>query len=349
MTSRFYPENFDTLDRGNGPIQAMRSNIGMLTYFQDRRCGWTRVYGKYLTDSEGTSQLATTDSIITSNNTSYYDGNFGVSNQSTSIVQSGYVYYFVDPVKRKILRLSRDGITDLSETYKCQVWSSQNIQKYLDPGTYRFGGDQKILGTFNIRQDTIGEYLVLAQGTASVAGETFAFEEKYNMFTSLYDIDCDCIVCAEDVLYAFRNGVMWKQGGANNAANFFGTQYEANLKLVFNDQTAIKKIFNATGYMSNATWSSDVKGDVSTNHVNPQTLIGQESLLMAEDYDISENPKRYAGFNMDQNSMDDEDVALWEGDYLTGGYIACTYKYESNIDSFFFAPFITWQPDNRNP
>lgn len=349
MTSRFYAENFDTLNRSYGPIQAMKEHSGILTYFLDRRCGWTRVYGKYITDSEGTSQLATTNSIIASNNTTYYDGYFGVSNQATSIVQSGFVYYFIDPVKRKILRLSRDGITDLSETYKVQTWASQNLPKYLNPGTYRFGGNQKVLGTFNIRQDNIGEYLIMAQGTSSVNGETMPFEEKYNMFTSPYDIDCDCIVCAEDILYAFRNGILYKQGGNNVSGVFFGTQYQANIKLSFNDQIAIKKIFNATGHMSNATWVSDTKGDVTTNHVNAQTFLGQESLIMSQDYEISENPKRYSSIFRDMNSMTDTQLALWEGDYMTGEFMTIIFKYGSNGPSTFFEPFITWQPDNRNP
>jgi len=349
QTSRFYPENQDTIDRSNGPIRAMKSNIGILTYFQDRRCGWTRVYGKYITDSEGTSQLATTDSIITSNNTTYYDGNFGVGNQATSIVQSGYVYYFVDPVKRKILRLSRDGITDLSETYKVQTWASQNIPKYLNPGTYRFGGAQKILGTFNIRQDNMGEYLLLAQGTSSVSGETFPFEEKYNMFYNPIDIDCDCIVCAEDVLYAFRNGILWKQGGNNVSGVFFGTQYQASIKLSFNEEIAIKKIFNAVGYMSNKVWLSDTKGDVATNHINQQTFLGQESLIMNQDYDVIDSPKCYASLNRDQNSMADSTLALWEGDYLVGEYLTILFKYGSNAPATFFEPFIEWSNDNRNP
>lgn len=349
MTSRFYPENFDTLDRGNGSIQAMRSNGGVLTYFQERRCGWTRIYGKYLTDSQGTSQLATTDSIITTNNTSYYDGYWGVGNQATSIVQSGYVFYFVDPIRRKILRLSRDGVTELSTLYKVQTWASQNIPKYLNPGTYRFGGAQKILGAFNIRQDNIGEYWLMAQGTSSVNGESFVFEEQYNMFNGFVDVDCDAIVCAEDVLYAFRNGVLYKQGGNNVSGVFFGVQYQANIKLSFNDQIAVKKIFNATGHMSNANWVSDTRGDVTTNHINPQTSLGQESLIMTQDYDVSENPKRYAAINKDQNSMTDGSIALWEGDYMTGEYLTILFKYGSNAPSTFCTPFITWQTDNRNP
>lgn len=350
QTSRFYAENFDTLNRSYGSIQAMKDHAGVLTYFLERRCGWTRIYGKYITDSEASGQLATTNSIIATNNTTYYDGYFGVGNQATSIVQSGYVYYFVDPVRRKILRLSRDGIIDLSETYKVQTWASANLSKYLNPGTYRFGGAQKVLGTFNIRQDNIGEYLIMAQGTSSVNGETMPFEEKYNMFyTNGIDIDCDCIVCAEDVLYAFRNGILYKQGGNNVSGVFFGTQYQANIKISFNDQISIKKVFQATGHMSNATWVSDTKGDITTNHVNAQTFLGQESLIMVQDYDVSDNPKRYSSIFRDMNSMTDTQLALWEGDYMTGEYMTILFKYGSNAPSTFFEPFITWQPDPRNP
>lgn len=348
MTSRFYPENFDTLSRKNGPIRAMRENIGVLTFFQDRKCGWTRVYGKYITDSEASGQLTTTDTIIAANNTSYYDGNWGVSNQAASIVQSGYVYYFVDPVRRKILRLSRDGITELSTLYKVQTWASQNIPKYLNPGTYRFGGSQKILGTFNYRQDNIGEYWLMAQGTSSVNGESFVFEEQYNMFNSLVDVDCDAIVCAEDVLYAFRNGVMYKQGGNNVSGVFFGTQYEANMSLVFNEQMPIKKVFNTLAYQSNATWASGTVGDIQTDSINSQTFLPQQSKLFVQDYDVLENPSRFIALNRDANSMTDPNIAIWEGDYMTGRLLKVTLRYSSNAPSYIYSPYIKWQSDPRN-
>ena len=111
----------------------------------------------------------------------------------------------------------------------------------------------------------------------------------------------------------------------------------------------MKKIFKATGHMSNANWVSDTKGDVITNHINQQTALGQESLIMTQDYDASDNPKRYASINRDQNSMTDATLALWEGDYMVGEYMTILFKYGSNAPSTFFEPFITWQIDNRNP
>lgn len=351
QTSRFYPENFDTGNRSFGAIMAMKVNQQQLTLFQERKCCWTGVFQKMITNNTGEQQLVTTNTIITQNNIQPYEGDFGVSNQPTSIVQSGYVYYFVDPVKNKILRLSRDGITDLTETYKVQTWGTQRLPVYLNPGTYSggAGGRQKVVGVFNVRPDKIGEYLCMIQGSGSLAGETFAFEEKNNAFTGWCDIDCESLVCAENVLYAFKNGVMYRQSALNDYSNYFGVQYPASITLVYNDQVAIKKVFDATGYMSNQVWISNTKGDVVTNHVNPQTLLGQESMIMFDDYDSSENPKNYASYLRDMNSMADQSIALWEGDYLCGEYIKVKYKITTSVFTFFYAPFSVWQLDNRNP
>jgi len=348
-SNRFYPENFDNIDRGYGAIMAMKNWNRLLTFFQERKCGQTGIYQKFITDSGGNNQLITTDSIIASNNISYYDGDYGVYNQPASIVQSGYVYYFVDPIKNKILRLSKDGLTDLTELYKVQTWAGNNLPKYLNPGTYQFGGNQKVLGVFNVRPDKVDEYLLLAQGTAIAPGEVFGFEESYNSFYSKIDIDCDCMVCAETTLLFFRNGIMWKQSTSVSYNSFFGISKQASITVVFNESAAVKKLFDATGYMSNFTWMNDTKGDIETNVINSQTGQSQQSLIMTDDYDTVESPKRYAAFNFDMNSGPNQILALWEGDKLNGEIITCKYKGGAGVNSYFFAPFINYQIDNRNP
>lgn len=344
--NRFYPENFDETNRMHGAIMKMAQQGNELIFFLERKIGHTGVYQKAISDTGGNTSLITTNSIITSNNIQYYDGDFGVGNQATSVVQSGFVFYYVDPIKCKILRLSRDGNTDLTELYKVQTWASENIYQYLNPGNYPFGGVQKILGVFNIRPDNVGEYLLLRQG-AAVAGEIMAFEEKYNSFYGKIDTDCDALVCAENVLYAFRNGVLWKQSAAAYN-NFFGVQKTASITLVFNDSEPVKKVFNALAYQSNRTWTAPTKGDVKTNSINSQTFLQQESLIMEEDFDVLENPNRYAAFNRDQNSMSDATLALWEGDYVSGNYIIVRLSIIYNGFSYLYSPYITWKSDPRN-
>jgi len=347
-TNRFYPTNFDEANRRHGAIMKMAQLGNELIFFMERKIGHTGVFQKFITDSGGNTSLITTDSIITSNNVQYYKGEIGCGNQPTGVIESDFVFYGVDPVKNIIWRLSLDGITDLTELYKTKTWVSANLPKYLAPGTYAFGGNQKVLGTYHLRPDNIGEYLILAQGTALVAGETLAFEEKYNSFTSKVDIDCDCIVSAENVLYAFKNGALWKQSIANAYAVFFNTQYAASITLVFNDSEPVKKLFNALAYQSNQTWFAGTKGDVKTNTVNSQTFLQQESLIMNQDFDVLENPNRFAAFNRNQNSSTDPILSLWEGEYLCGNYIIVKLSITYNGFSYLFSPAVTWKPDPRN-
>jgi hypothetical protein len=348
-TNRFYPANFDEVDRSKGAIMKLGILDRELIFFQERKIGHTGIFQKFITDSGNNTSLITTNDIITSNNVQYYQGDVGCTNQPTCVVQSEYVFYGIDAIKNIIWRLSRDGITDLTELYKVKSWASANLPKYLNPGTYAFGGSQKVLGTFNLRPDNIGEYLLLAQGTSTVAGETFAFEEKYNSFTSKIDIDCDAIVSAENVLYAFKNGVLWKESTANAYAVFFNTQYAASITLVFNDSEPVKKLFNTLGFQSNQSgWAAPTKGDVKTNTVNSQTFLQQESLIMQQDFDVLENPNRFAAFNRNQNSSTDPILSLWEGEYLTGNYIIIRLSITYNGFSYLYAPFVTWQKDPRN-
>lgn len=348
MTCRFYPINFDTVVRSNGAIMKMATLDKELIFFQERKIGHTGVYEKAVSQGVGSNILTTTDSIITANNVRYYAGEIGVGNQPTSVVGSDYVFYGVDPVKNIVWRLSRDGVTDLTETYKVKTWAFQNVPKYLNPGNYPFGGKQKILGTYNLRSNNVGEYLLLAQGAAS-AGETFAFEERHNSFTSLYDIDCDSIVCAENILYFFKNGVLWKQNTLSSGYNvFFNVQYTASLLIPFNDRMTDKKVFMALAYQSKSPWNSNTAGDVQTDTINSQTNLAQQSKVMVQDYNVLEAPNMYAAFNRDSNSMSNTALALWEGDYLVGHYILVRLRHSSNGPNYIFAPYIVYSNDPRN-
>jgi hypothetical protein len=349
QANRFYAENFDSLDRGNGALMRTAVWERMLTFFQERKIGQTGIYQKYITNSGGDNQLITTDNIITPNNVSYYSGQFGVGNQPTSVVQSGFVFYGVDSNKYVVWRLSRDGLIDLTEKYRVKTWAGNNLPKYLNPGTYINGGQQKVLGAFNIRPDNVGEYLLLAQGTELISGETLVFEEDYNFFSSFHDIDCDYMVCAENTWYMFKAGQLYKIDTGSQVSNYFGIQYIPSIKLVYNESSAIKKVFNSLAFQSDSLqWSLLNRGDVQTNKINNQTGLKQESLVMAADFNSLEKPYLYASFNRDQNSMLDPDIALWEGDYLCGSIIVCKYSYSGNTNSYFYSPYIIWQPHNRN-
>lgn len=322
QSNRFYPQNLDNVDRRFGAIKRMMTWDKMLTFFQERKCGQAGVYQKFISDNSGGQQLITTTSIISENNVQYYAGNFGVANQPDSVVQSGYVYYFVDPIKGKQLRLSRDGITDLSESYKTQTWAARTISPYLSNKNYTFGGNARITGTFNVRKDNVGEYLCVLQpwtiGMESFPGETMAFDEVRNCFTSLYDFAPEQIICAENVLYSFRNGKMYIHdvvtGGGMN--KFYGTYYDPTITRIFNAGLVEKKSLQSITEVASTKWDCP---SIITNSMSYGTTPQQSNLVISDFEDLESNFS--AAFLGDINS-----IGGLYGDVLKGNLIKIKFR-----------------------
>ena len=132
QTNRFYPANFDEVDRQRGDIQRFKSRDRIMRIFQNRACGQVGVYSRFIKNNEGNNELVTTDEIITSNNVQYYSGEYGLGDQYTGLVSGSIQDYFVDPVRGYQCRLSNDGITPISEIYKGQYTIRALLTLYLN-------------------------------------------------------------------------------------------------------------------------------------------------------------------------------------------------------------------------
>lgn len=323
QANRFYPQNFDNVDRRYGAIQRMLNFGKILTFFQERRCGQTGIYQKFITDNDGGQQLVTTTSIITDNNIQYYAGDYGVGNQNDSVVQSGFVYYFVDPIKGVICRLSRDGITPLSEVYKIQTYAGAKVPQYLTSRNYAYGGVARITGAFNVRKDNTGEYLCVLQpwtyGSESFAGETMAFDEGRNHFTNPYDFAPEHIICAENTLYSFRNGRMYihdvvTAGGMNK---FYGIYYDPTITRVYNAGLIEKKSWLSLTEVASAVWDCPV---INTNNMSYGSTPQLSNLIVQDFENIESNFS--ASFLGDQNSIG----GISDGDVLKGNLIKIKFR-----------------------
>lgn len=353
QTNRFYPLNFDNVSLSYGGIMRFGLMEKTMRIFQERKCGFVGIYQRYISQSDGSSGLITSDDIITKNNIQYYVGDSGIGNQSDSLVGDRFRHYFVDPIRGEIIRLSLDGIEIISQLYNAQTFSGNRAPAYLTSYANEQGAVSRISGVLNIRKDLKPEYHSIYQsitdgeGVLLEPGVSLVFNEASNGFERFDDMDPDCMVCAENKLYAFKNGVLYIHDDYENCARFFGDQVEPTLKLIFNKDVGIKKVFDALSYQSNAIWQSPVQGDIKTSMVNPDTGLPQESKLIDDDYEIQENI-RYAALLRDQNSMADPDEALWEGDYLNGTYIEVNFKHMENAFAWIYFIYLNYQISQRN-
>lgn len=350
QTNRFDFLNSDELDKSKGAIVRYKVRDRELRIFQERGCGRTGIYARFLQQNDGNPVISTTDEIISKNNVEYYVGEYGIGNQAASLTSAGFDDYFIDPVKGFALRLSPSGLDPISEQNKVQAWAG-GLTKYLNNYTYQFGGNAQIIGCVWFCNDRPTETLFATQGgtgaLGTITGETFSFREDGNAWQSFHDINPDNLLCAENQLYAFFNGDMYIVNNKTTYANFFGTQYKPSITLVFNDKIAIKKTFLALAYQSSGFWTSDTVGDVITSQPNPQTNLPQISNLVQSDYTIEEG-NYYAAFMRDGNSLANQQLAICEGDYLKGVWIKIKMSYSGTGFVYMFAPYVTYANSSRN-
>jgi hypothetical protein len=354
QSNRFYTTDFDTIDRAKGAIRKLKVRDRILRGWQDRYCFQMGIYSKFIQDSGGQNTLTTTDSIITSNNVQYYEGEYGVMNYPESIVHGKIQDYFIDPIRGVMLRLSNDGIVNLSELYKGQYALKDLITQYnkswFVPGS---GAPAKMLGTYDYFNE---EYIPVLQGGVNdlgsftpitLAPNTFAFNEPRNAFTSFYDYNPEWISFYEDNIVSFQNGNLYIHNNRTTFSNFYGTQYDSYITLLFNKDGAIKKTFESIRYQANQYWVAKNLGDVTTSQPNPQTGFAQISKFFQEDFTIEEGVY-FNSLLRDANSMQNQQVALWEGDYLKGWWVKVKLTYTGGQFAWLFAPALGYEISQRN-
>jgi hypothetical protein len=348
QSNRFYTTDFDTIDRAKGAIRKLKVRDRILRGWQDRYCFQMGIYAKFIQDSGGQNTLTTTDSIITSNNVQYYEGEYGVGNHPESIVHGKIQDYFADYIRGALLRLSGDGIIDLTKLYKGQYSIKSLLTQYNNPWTNPAdGSNSRIMGTYDYFNE---EYIPVLQGGIiggnTLAPNTLSFNEPRNAFTSFYDYHPEWISNYEDQVVSFVDGNLYIHNSATYS-NFYGTQYDSTITLVFNKESAIKKTFESIRYQANQYWIAKSLGDVLSSQPNPQTGLPQISKFFQQDFTIEEGVY-FNSLLRDANSMQDPIAALWEGDFLKGWYLLVKLSYSDGQFAWIYAPTIGYEISQRN-
>ena len=320
QTNRFYPANLDEVDRQRGDIQRFKSRDRILRIFQNRSCGQVGVYGRFIQNNQGNSELVTTDEIITSNNVQYYSGEYGLGDQYTGLVSGSIQDYFVDPVRGYQCRLSNDGITPISEIYKGQYTIRALLTPYNKPYIRSNGINSKVIGFYDFFEEQY--HCILQEGTlggSTIGNHNFSFNEKRNAYSCFsYDFIPEWIICAEDVTYSWKEGQLYIHN-SSTTNNFYGIQYPSSIKCAFNQNLPEKKTWISLTEMANTIWhcpsiESSLISIAQLNLKQQSNLITQDFAQLEETYSAS--------FLRDINSIG----GIIEGDALKGNLLIINFE-----------------------
>lgn len=226
-----------------------------------------------------------------------FAGEFGISKNPESFSQFGYRVYFTDRARGSVLRLSNDGIEEISR-YGMEDFFSDNLIKNKDIfGSYDIGtGEYNV--TLNYLTPEWQEKLSISQFDRTNETDpsctpeitknptlktTISFAEGVNGWTSRKSFIPEFGLYLNNSYYTFRSGLIWDHKANSIYNNFYGLQYDSSVDLVTNDSpNTVKgyKTLNYTGsdaleyqYQLNSTGIKNYSiAEVSANQLVPNTF-----------------------------------------------------------------------------
>lgn len=283
--SRFYDFNFEAYDQNYGSIQKLFSYEKRLECYQERKVGAIPIRQKVALDDSNNIVTYQTEQVL--NQIVYFQGNYGIAKNPESFASFENRRYFVDINSGFIVRLSTDGITPISQTFKIHSYVTNLFRSIVSLGI-----KVPIYGVYN---KAFGQYeLAIEQktfGVHTIGGETFAFCEPINAWTSWYDYEPENMCSSNQDIVTFKNGLAWTHNTNSLRNNFYGTQYSSEIWVVGNQNPNEVKVYNNVSLESTEAFEAY---EITNNQ-------GQLSNLITSDFELYEG-KWYASFWKDQNT-----------------------------------------------
>ncbi len=255
--NRFYPENQEEADNSFGDILRLKTRENFIRMFQRYKTAMIPIYRSIIVDNATSTQVALSEKLL--NKPNYYAGEYGIDKYGSSLVSTDYGDYFLDTVNRAIVRVSLDGLTNISDTYNVASFANDN----LDENSYGYG-------YFNYENR---EVVMLSKKGANTP-KIIAYNEPRKVFVSFHTY-------TSSTSFLFVNGYVWsffvKPYIHNNSDKniFYGGSPSASITTVCNGSVQLKKTFLAVEEMATELWTIDM----STG-----PLMNQETNLDAVDF-----------------------------------------------------------------
>ena len=225
-----------SVDPANGSIQKLYAEDTNLIVFQENKVSRALIDKDAIYSAEGGGSVTSSNLVI--GQIVPYAGNFGISKNPESFAVYGYRKYFTDKNRNAVLRLSRDGITEISKA-GMKDWFKDNLSTaFKIVGMYDDNLDQYVL---NIKNNT--EY------------NTLAFEEDVKGWTSFYSYNPDFGFSINKNFYTIKDNYIWDHGTLNPSRNYFYDEFEeSHITFIVNTQHSVEKSFNTINYEGSPDW-----------------------------------------------------------------------------------------------
>lgn len=258
-----------SLDPAKGSIQKLYAENTNLTVFQELKVSKALIDKDAIYSAEGSALTTSGAQVI--GQVVPYAGEYGISKDPGSFAVYANRKYFTDKNKNLVLRLSNDGITEIS-AYGMRDFFRDEMDA-LDLNNTVKG---KIIGGYDIEG---GGYTLSLQPHSDGDYKTLSFSETTRGWVSFYNYKPDQIFSFKGKFYSTNSnagdtskGLHEHYAQENLHNSFYGSAaFDSTITFIFNPKVSMPKNFLTIGYEGSNGW--DIESFVS-DATEPEVFNG---------------------------------------------------------------------------
>ena len=331
-----------SVDPINDSIQKIYAEDTNLIIFQERKVSRALIDKDAIYSAEGGGSVTASNIVI--GQVIAYAGEFGISRNPESFAVYGYRKYFTDKDRNSVLRLSNDGITEISRNGLTDFFRDRfttldgNPNDPRDVGKLVGGWDNYTKQYFLSIQPSVPagdvEYYTLAFDETVLGWPTFyTFKPSHMMslagnFFSIGAVDGFRTSNPGDA-NAFSNVYQhYVEATGSNRNNFYGAYDKSSITFIFNPEPSIAKVFKTIAYEGSNGWEVDyINSDYTGYDLNPQPAPPP----WIQTQDTAGNLPTNAAVNAPQVSSWTEGEYIEDGVRYYAGFNRKENKYYANL------------------
>ena len=208
-----------------------------------------------LFNADGNTNLTATNRVL--GQAMPYVGEYGISQNPQSFASHAFRIYFSDKARGAVLRLSRDGLTEIS---------SKGMTDFFRDN---LAASSDVIGSYD---ENRGSYNI------TLNNQTLSFDERVDGWTSFKSFIPEAGFSLNNIYYTYKNGDLYSHD--NTVRNtFYGTAYASSIKFIFNDFPQSVKSFKTLNYEGSDSRKYTYGGTASTAFVNG-TISSSTALVL---------------------------------------------------------------------
>jgi len=186
-------------------------------------------------NADGNPQLTANVNVL--GQTIPFVGEYGISQNPESFASESYRAYFTDKQRGAVMRLSRDGLTPISD-HGMKDWFRDNLKL-----------GEKLIGSYDDKKD---EYNIAIKTPEDTTLPEYVVSFREDMrgwvsFKSFTEIESGVSMASN--YYTFKDGKIFEHHYENNGFNtFYGRQHPSSIQVLLNEMPDTVKSFKTLSY-----------------------------------------------------------------------------------------------------